>query len=96
MRLELMSPLDILLMNFFMRMTGNGYYTKGLKRSKKDKTEHGNGKSVKNRSRRPHWQSSTLLLAKDAWHMIQGLQMIAWGLDKIRRLTRSEGSRSFL
>ncbi|GJT28316.1 reverse transcriptase domain-containing protein [Tanacetum coccineum] len=35
---------------------------------------------------RPRWQSSTLSLAMDAWHMIQGLQMIAWGLDKIRRL----------
>ncbi|GJR57347.1 retrovirus-related pol polyprotein from transposon TNT 1-94 [Tanacetum coccineum] len=35
---------------------------------------------------RPRWQSSTLPLAMDAWHMIQGLKMIAWGLDKIRRL----------
>ncbi|GJS86560.1 reverse transcriptase domain-containing protein [Tanacetum coccineum] len=35
---------------------------------------------------RPRWQSSTLPLAMDVWHMIQELQMIASGLDKIRRL----------
>ncbi|GKE51933.1 hypothetical protein Tco_1487089 [Tanacetum coccineum] len=31
----------------------------------------------------PRWQSSTLPLAMDAWHMIQGLQMIAWRIIKI-------------
>ncbi|GJV64748.1 hypothetical protein Tco_1475576, partial [Tanacetum coccineum] len=30
----------------------NGYYTKGQKQSKMDKTENENGKSVKSRSRR--------------------------------------------
>ncbi|GJY83431.1 reverse transcriptase domain-containing protein [Tanacetum coccineum] len=45
--------------------------------------------------KRPRWQSSTFPLVMDAWHMIQGLQVIAWRIIMIgwTRLKTKERTR---